>query len=432
MVTRKKKSLLLEVFLNKDRVGTLTKRESGALEFKYHKQWVDDPKSIPLSQGLPLIKTPYKGESVLAFFENLLPDNPEIKKQMARVLKATSSETFDLLSTSGRDCIGAFLFIPSDRPPPPPDLTRIKGKAVDDREIEDILKKLVSHPLGHDLKDDFRISLAGMQEKTGLLLYKKQWWRPEGTTPTSHIFKPPLGKSSIDMSTSVENEWLCAQIVRKFSLEVAPVEIMVFGNQKCLVIERFDRKWSEDKKILERIPQEDLCQALGTSLKYENDGGPGIKRIMAFLNTSDRPSEDRTSFLKTQVVFFLLAATDGHAKNFSIFHTQTGFKLTPLYDILSIHPLLAQKKIQKKEARLAMAVGDSRHYRLAKIGRQHWFETAKICHFPREKMNTILDEVQGEAEKLLKKGIDLPPKFPERIYTDTMSGIKKFLSRLDG
>ena len=234
------------------------------------------------------------------------------------------------------------------------------------------------------------------------------------------------------MSTSVENEWLCAEIVGAFHLDAAKTEIARFGQQKCLVVERFDREWSKDKKLLHRVPQEDLCQALGIGSvrKYESDDGPGIKEIMGFLNTSDRAEEDRTTFLKTQVVFFLLAAVDGHAKNFSIFHTQTGFRLTPLYDILSAHPMIATNQLQQGRAKLAMAIGKARHYRLSKIHHRHWLETAKACSFPERKMRRILDEVCAEADELIAKGIRLPRGFPKRLYDNIISGLEKSLSRL--
>ncbi|HGU6445041.1 TPA: HipA domain-containing protein, partial [Citrobacter amalonaticus] len=69
-----------------------------------------------------------------------------------------------------------------------------------------------------------------------------------------------------------------------------------------------------------RLPQEDMCQALGISplRKYQADGGPGISEIMEVLSNSDRAERDKAQFFMTQIVFWMMAATDGHAKNFSI------------------------------------------------------------------------------------------------------------------
>jgi serine/threonine-protein kinase HipA len=121
----------------------------------------------------------------------------------------------------------------------------------------------------------------------------------------------------------------------------------VFGGTPCLVVERFDRRWSKDGMRLDRLVQEDLCQALGvpSTRKYESHGGPGILALMRFLDGSDRREEDRASFMRAQLIYFLLGAIDGHAKNFSIHLTRTGFRLTPHYDILSVWPAVHRNEI---------------------------------------------------------------------------------------
>ena len=125
-----------------------------------------------------------------------------------------------------------------------------------------------------------------------------------------------------DMRTSVENEWLCSKIVAAYGLPIARCEMARFEDQKVLVVERFDRRLSSDETWIVRLPQEDMCQATGTPAlhKYESDGGPGIEAIMEVLSGSTRAAQDRRDFFMTQMIFWLLAATDGHAKNFSIAH----------------------------------------------------------------------------------------------------------------
>ena len=69
-----------------------------------------------------------------------------------------------------------------------------------------------------------------------------------------------------------------------------------------------------------RKPMEGL-QALSfpPTRKYQSDKGPGMVEILKLLNSSDVPAEDQKTFLKAQILFWLIGATDGHAKNFSIF-----------------------------------------------------------------------------------------------------------------
>jgi serine/threonine-protein kinase HipA len=190
-----------------------------------------------------------------------------------------------------------------------------------------------------------RISLAGAQEKTALLFHEGQWMRPHGSTPTTHILKLPLGRvghRQADFSTSVENEWLCMNLLSAFGLPVAKTEILQFGSQKVLSVERFDRQLHSSGDWLMRLPQEDFCQVKGLSshLKYEADGGPGVAELATVLQGSIQAEEDLTSLLTSQMLFLMLAAPDGHAKNFSIRILPQGrYTLTPHYDVMSIWPV---------------------------------------------------------------------------------------------
>lgn len=95
------------------------------------------------------------------------------------------------------------------------------------------------------VQQHFRISIAGVQERTALLRVGDRWHRPLGATPTTHILKLPMGAAGLpfDVSDPVENEWLCAAILRELGIPVARTEIAGFGEQKVLVVERFDRRW---------------------------------------------------------------------------------------------------------------------------------------------------------------------------------------------
>ena len=95
-------------------------------------------------------------------------------------------------------------------------IKKIQANPIDNQTIAKLLKHYQTAPLGMDRKFDFRISIAGAQEKTALLWHNNKWHLPHGVTPTSHIIKLPIGKikhSGIDLSDSVENEWLCLQIL---------------------------------------------------------------------------------------------------------------------------------------------------------------------------------------------------------------------------
>ena len=221
-----------------------------------------------------------------------------------------------------------------------------------------------------DGEDDFRISLAGVQEKTALLFHKGQWLRPFGATPTTHILKLPVGiiqnaSGSIDLSGSCDNEWTCLELIRNMGIPTANAAVATFEDQRVLVVERFDRRWTADDKWLLRLPQEDFCQAMNlpSSKKYQADNGPTMLDCMRLLQGASDNFTDRLNFLKTQIMFLLLSAPDGHAKNFSVF-LQAGdnFALTPVYDVISIYPI--DNKQLHHRAKLAMGwIGTSKGYR---------------------------------------------------------------------
>ncbi len=277
----------------------------------------------------------------------------------------------------------------------------------------------------------FRISIAGAQEKTALLCKRGKWFRPRGATPTTHILKLPLGivggGLQLDMSESVENEWLCAQILRELGFSVAKTDIAVFGAQKVLVVERFDRKWMDERWIA-RLPQEDLCQALAVppDRKYESDGGPGIADALKLLSGSASSNADREQFLLAQLAFWLLAATDGHAKNFSVFlNAGDTYRLTPLYDVLSAWPVIGPgaDSLSPQKARLAMGLrAKNMHYRLKEIRARHYREVAEKSGVPTvwDKMLTLIGDVPASLAAVEKR---LAPGFPRILWERISNGM---------
>lgn len=312
----------LAVHLNNRPVGHLTKAPSGAIEFQYDARWLDWQHALPVSLSLPLREDAYRGAPVAAVFENLLPDSDALRRRVAEKVGAQGADAYSLLAAIGRDCVGALQFIADNGNEPSDATSAIEGEVVDDDAIEKLLRRLTQTPLGLSRDDDFRISVAGAQEKTALLRHEGRWLKPRGTTPTTHLFKTQMGQlpNGIDLSNSVENEFYCLKLIGAFGMVVNAAEICSFGDTKALVIERFDRRWTGDGRLL-RLPQEDCCQALSVppSAKYQSDGGPGMVDILNLLKGSDSPMEDQHALIKAQLLFWLIGATDGHAKNFSIF-----------------------------------------------------------------------------------------------------------------
>ena len=417
----------LSVLVNGRLVGKLRRQPSGAIDFQYDGSWLDWEYAFPISLSLPLREDRYVGAPVVAVLENLLPDNEPIRRRLAEQVGAPGYDAYSLLAAIGRDCVGAMQFVREGA-----DLEQagaVSGRPISDNEVETILRDLGRTPLGMADDDEFRISIAGAQEKTALLNWKGKWQVPHGTTPTTHILKPQIGRlgNGIDLSRSVENEHLCMTLTAAFGLPTAETSTEDFGKTRALVVTRFDRLWTRDKRLL-RVPQEDCCQALSVppSQKYEPHGGPGMARMLEFLKGSDDPFGDQRLFLKAQIVFWLLGATDGHAKNFSVRISPGGrFRLTPLYDVMSAQPNYDTKQIRRNQMKLAMAVGRGRHYVIDQIVPRHFVETAAGAGVPPDVVDAIFAElverVPGAVDRVLK---NLPKDFPRPLVKSIRDGLE--------
>lgn len=433
-MARRRRYPPLAVFLNGRQVGLLRRDPDGAIDFQYDIAWLEVPAAMPVSLSLPLREDRYIGAPVAAVFDNLLPDNQAIRGRIAAKVGAEGVDPYSLLARLGRDCVGALQFLPDGAAPP--NAGAIDGEAVTDADIERIVSNLAQAPLGIEEEDDFRISIAGAQEKTAFLRYENQWLRPIGATPTTHIFKPQIGQLSngLDLSHSVENEYFCLTLLRALGLQTAGVEMALFGAKRVLIIERFDRFTARDGRLL-RAPQEDFCQALSTpwTRKYESDGGPGIAACLELLAASDEPTLDRLAFLKAQILFWLLAATDGHAKNFSAFlYPGSGFRMTPLYDVLSAEPSRAAHQIQSKQMKLAMAVGESRHYRISDVEPRHFVQSGVAAGLNPEAILSLFQDLAKNGPAALDGTLSaLPDGFPASISQPIAEGFRARLRKIN-
>ncbi|MCS5708750.1 type II toxin-antitoxin system HipA family toxin [Candidatus Berkiella cookevillensis] len=425
---------VLYVYMNGIQVGVLQQLPND-LSFVYQDDWLHNKNARPISLSMPLREETYIGDVVYNYFDNLLPDSVLIRKRIQARFQIKTNECFDVLSYIGSDCVGALQFLKEQK-----DFNqlKIKAKKIDNVAIADLLKNYQSAPLGMGALSNFRISIAGAQEKTALLWYQDQWYVPEENTPTSHIIKLPIGMikhSNIDLSDSVENEWLCLKILSAYDLPVNEASIEYFEKTKALVVERFDRVWDKDKKWLLRLPQEDFCQVLGmpSSLKYESDGGPGIIQIMKILEGSKAVKTDRYQFMKTVFLFWILGAIDGHAKNFSILIEAGGrYKLTPIYDVISAYPLAIKRQLEWKELKMAMSLkSKNTHYHWHNMTLEHWLTMADKCQFPKEEMYNIINEVCDKMEFVIKTVSELlPAMFPFDISQAIFDGMRKCKSKI--
>lgn len=438
----------LGLWMNGVFVGTWSRAPNAPDTLQYDLDWTRSEQGRPLSLSLPFTpgNGPHRGDKVRAWFANLLPDSQDILDRMARRYATGSTDAFDLLSEIGRDCVGALEILPPDQAPAGP--AAVQAQPLTDAEVAEVLRGTTTpHTLGLVANDDdFRISIAGAQEKTALSFQDGRWCLPRGGTPTTHIFKLPpglIGGMKLDMRDSVENEWLCSRILQAYGLPVAACTPLQFEDMKALVVERFDRAWWSSpagERRLIRLPQEDLCQASGVppGARYEAEGGPGMDRILGVLEGSMARERDRRTFFQAQLLFWMLCATDGHAKNFSLFLRPNGrYQLTPLYDVLSAYSVLGAgpSKISPFKARMAMAVrSKNAHWKMQDIQRRHWEALGArhgVVTEAGQPVGLVIDELVAQTPRVMDAvRAQLPGDFPMQLVDSILDGLQDAANKL--
>ncbi len=393
------KSTDLLVLLNGENVGTVRQKRGGKLVLMYDRSWRERKDSYPLSLSMPLALSEHPDTVVRPFLEGLLPDNQKVLTRWGTQFHVSSRNPFALLTHMGEDCAGAVQLVVPDR------LSVALGSVgepitwLTESDIAERLRDAVEgHGTGRLASDHGHFSLAGAQPKTALFFDGHRWGIPTGSVPTTHIVKPP---AQTDLDGFDINEHFCLRLSRELGLAAAESSIREFDGKNAIVVERYDRVWTDGATVV-RLHQEDACQSLGISplRKYENEGGPGAPEIvdLLFRHSSD-PSVDVGAFLDALALNWVIAGTDGHAKNYSVLLSRGSTRLAPLYDLLSALPYPVP--LPYRSLKLAMRVDGE--YHVWKISGRHWKGLAARCD---------LDPVP-----LVQRVADLAEMVPEAVRT---------------
>jgi serine/threonine-protein kinase HipA len=363
----------------------------GTLSFQYDPGWIALKDAFPLSVSMPLSEAPYRQRFIKTFLANLLPENPAVLEAWEKKYHVSRNNPFGLLKHVGEDVPGALQFVQPERLSEYQNPGPVQIQWLSIAEVTDRMALLQRDAAAFRLANDQgRMSLAGAQAKTALYFDGKRWGVPAGRMPTSHILKPRIpGFDGI-----VENEHLCQDIAARCGLAAARSFVLEL-DEPVIVVERFDRVPHPDpERILRRVHQEDICQALQKlpSEKYQQDRGPGVANIVRLLRAvSTADSEDAWRFIDANILNYLIGGTDAHAKNYSLlFGANQQVRLSPLYDVSTQLPY--QDKIPQ---RLAMKVG--RFYEISSISRADWQSLARDCRLDE---GQVIDRVRALAQML--------------------------------
>lgn len=366
----------LSVRLHGLQVGVL-RLVNGKMEFTY-----DENAQKPISLSLPLQKEPFKEKVCRAFFGGLLPENPNMRELLAKKYNINVNDDFKLLKEIGRDCAGALSFHEMTEPQKSYQMLKIEGSILSDEELTKYLRELPYRPyLGK------RLSLAGAQEKTAVCVINGKIALPNDDIPTTHIIKTALPK----YVQSIQNEYICMKVAKEIGLEVAEVEIRKVGEIEFLLVERFDRKYSNNLEC-ERILQEDFAQSLGIQArdKYKVT----FKDCLKVLNQTATPANSKLRFVRQVIFNYLIGNTDAHAKNFSVYLTNDGITLTPAYDLLC-------SSIYDCDQRIAMKIGKARYY--SDVTEKDWENFAQDLDISHKLVQAELERQKDYLPKIVEK-----------------------------
>ena len=356
---------ILEVWLLGQSVGQLIQAD-GRLSFSYSPRWLQSPSAQPLSRSLPLRPQSFDDKATRPFFAGLLPEGDK-RKLVAMALQVSPQNDYALLNGIGGECAGAVTLLePGQQPTGLPSEQYVRW--LDDGELITILDELPRRPMLAG-KDGLRLSLAGAQDKLPVVFVNGHIGLPKQNTPSSHILKPAISA----VEGSVYNEGFCMALAMRLKLSVASTSIRRVADRVYLLVERYDRLRQPDGS-LQRLHQEDFCQALGVApeYKYQNEGGPDLTQCFDLIRKATRPSAPQVLRLLDYVIFnALIGNHDAHAKNFSLIYTRRGTVLAPLYDTLStaVYANLTDK--------MAMKIGSK--YKFTEVQKQHWEQFAQAA-----------------------------------------------------
>lgn len=393
---------LLYVYINDKFEGTLQADIQGGLTFEY-----DNNAKSMLSLSLPLGKHNFINAECHGFFNGLLPENDETKKRVAAKYNINPNNDFAMLRAIGYDCPGAVSFWEEQNPKGLREYYDIKADPVSDEDLENFIKELPKKPLGTGV-EDLRLSLAGAQDKTAVVLIDCKIAFPDNITPTTHILKPAI-KS---LKETVENEYICMKTAEKCGIRVPNVEIRQAGRTKYFLIERFDRV-IKDRKI-KRLHQEDFCQVsnIASAYKYEMDGGVSFKTCFDIIRKTSKPVTYINEFINLMIFNYLILNNDAHGKNFSVLHNEDGsMDLAPAYD------LLCTRVYSQLSYQMAMEIGG-------------YYDCEGITPVHFEKMAREVEISYAQLAKLIKERCEMIPEAMEEVVNSFENKIGKSMLTL--
>ncbi|EGQ9303926.1 type II toxin-antitoxin system HipA family toxin [Vibrio parahaemolyticus] len=412
-------------------VGQFVQQSKTNFSFSYTDEWLAYDSAFPLSLSLPLVRGECSSFNALNFIHNLLPDLKEERLSLAQSVGVQSNDVFTLLSKISHDCTGGISFTESREPPK----IGWKYREISASELNELVTQRKSFL---PFFGDYRPCISGTQRKTTLTRLNGKWYVPQEKSLSSHIIKFPMdviaqSNSVLDMSGSVENEFICTQIAKELGFKVPDIEIITAeSGAKALAVKRFDRCFGDG--VVTRRHQEDFCQILGVPehQKYQSENNLSVSKIVDVLSLSAQSKANNHDFFKFMILQCLLGATDGHLKNFSVHIAPGGhYKLAPFYDLLSAYPAVSATGLNKRKLKLAMGLQASRGYKyhISKICLRHIEQTASQFGISNAECHEIVFAFLAQFSSALSS---IDNRFPEKEFSRVKDAIFQHATEIVG
>lgn len=390
--------LVLDVFLQDQRLGELTEDEHGNTSFHFSSEYIELVPRPTLSQFfLDDVAGEHRGQryELPAFFSNLLPDpDGRLREIVSRSLGIRKTREMRLLAALGGDLPGAVS-------------ARVQGSSSSVPEGKE------SAARARPPSEEVRFSIGGVQLKVPMVRTSEGLVYPEGGAGGTVIAKLP----DTEISHLTENEFSMMTWARRCGITVPAFELVPVEKLRGLpswvprlqglayVIDRFDRSPTGGK-----IHIEDMAQAFGLmpEKKYEQRHYWHIGKLLLAVG-------DHAGFaeLIRRLVFMLASGnSDAHLKNWSLIYPDgVNARLSPAYDLVS-----TQLNDRFMTDKFALEIGRTREYRL--VGVRPFITLADRCGASPEEVQrwvqTAAERVRDEWSSL-KSNLPLPPELADKV-----------------
>lgn len=393
-------------------VGQLWRNTTGAIGFRYDPEWITGG-GFAVSRSLPLAVREFAPEESTAqrWFANLLPEGA-VREHIVRDLKLPNTD-FDLLRAIGGECAGALSILPVDRQPS----GQREYRPLTEKDLADLAARRGQIYAVWPADERPRLSLAGAQDKCPVMVRDDQYFLPQGEAPSSHILKFELA----DYRHLPAYETFTTQLAAAIGLPVVDISLRSIGKTRYAQIARYDRLWDDSGEV-QRLHQEDFCQALGYGheKKYQEHGGPSFAQCYRLVQeASSEPAIDVQRLLRWQIFNVLAGNSDGHAKNLSLLHLTNDAgrpqtRLAPFYD------LVCTRAIERIDTHLAFDVGGERNPSV--ITPAHWESLARQCDVRPQFLGNLVRETADALQERIG---------PEREEFEARYGAYPALQRIE-